>query len=390
MKKQSGFSLPMLCAFAWFGHACGSSFATGRLAVQYCSEHGAKGIIGGILIYILTGIWMYITLEYGRLIKSKNYHDIVNTIYWDNKIVGRVMSVIWDLIQLFSIIVVSGSCIAGSGSVLESALGLNYNLGMILFALLLVVMFIIGPDVFKRFGKISFPMFCLLMVVCAVAIIVGKEHLGVVLADNAGYVFPEGTGTYKDVANSAFLYACTQLGFVGTGSIFAGQFTSRKDTLKAVGVGMIMCGLGLSICTIATLTTFPECIDQTLPFLEIIKTLQGPAGLVLYVVYVITLYIAYISTAGSLVLSGVSRYSQYVNKLIKNEKLTTAIMVILFLSFSTILGKLGLMTIVNKGYGLLGKLRMPTWYLPILILGPLSIYRVSKKQKAETLDKPTV
>lgn len=383
MSKKKSFSLPMLCAFAWFGHACGSSFATGRLAVQYCTKHGPIGIIGGILIFIMAGAWMYITLEYGRLIKSKNYHDIVSTIYWDNKAVGGVMSVVWDVIQLYSIVITSGACIAGSGSVLQDAFGLNYNIGMILFAAIMVVLFIVGPGVFKRFGKMSFPMFILLMIVCVVSIVIGKERLGLVFAGSTGYTFPEGVGTAKGVANDAFIYACTQLGFVGTGSIFAGQFESRKDTVKAVGVGMLLCGVGLSVCTLATLTTFPACIDQTLPFLEIIKTVKGVGGTVLYAIYVVVLYIAYISTAGSLILSGVSRYGKQVNKIFKNDKITTAVMIIVFLFISTILGKLGLMTIVNKGYGLLGKLRMPTWYLPILILGPISIIRVTKKQKAQ-------
>lgn len=186
MSKKKSFSLPMLCAFAWFGHACGSSFATGRLAVQYCTKHGPIGIIGGILIFLMAGAWMYITLEYGRLIKSKNYHDIVSTIYWDNKAVGGVMSVVWDVIQLYSIVITSGACFAGSGSVLQDAFGLNYNIGMILFAAIMVVLFIVGPGVFKRFGKMSFPMFILLMIVCVVSIVIGKEHLGLVFAGSTG------------------------------------------------------------------------------------------------------------------------------------------------------------------------------------------------------------
>lgn len=378
-EKKSMFSLPMLCAFAWFGHACGSSFATGRLAVQYCARHGVPGIIGGIIIYILTGIWMYITLEFGRLVKSKSYRDVVMGVYWDNKVDGNVMCVIWDLVQLFSIVVVSGSCISGSGSVLEDALGIDYTLGMVIFVIVLVILFITSPAVFKRLGKMAFPLFCLLMIVCVVSIGVGKDNLTALFAGNVDYVFPEGSGTYGDVMRDAFLYACTQLGFVGTGSIFAGQFTSRKDTMKAVGVGMVLCGGGLTICTIATLTIFPACIDITLPFLSIIKSLGGIGARVLYVAYIIALYVAYMSTAGSLVLSGVSRYGGILNKLIKNEKVTTAILVVVLLCASTIIGKLGLMTIVNKGYGMLGTLRMPTWYIPVLILGPISIRRVQKK-----------
>lgn len=380
--KNKISNLWILCAFAWFGHACGSSFATGRLAVQYCSRHGAKGIWGAIAIYVMTAIWMFIALEYGRMVHSKNYKDIVKGIYWDNKIVGSVMLVVWDLIQLFSIIVVSASCIAGSGTVLNSALGINYTLGMIIFVVIMLVLFLAGPNVFKKLGKMSIPMFVLLMIICVVSILVGWDNLTVTLAGGNDTALVEGTGTNSAVMKDAFTYACTQLGFIGTGSIYAGQFESRKDTFRAVGLGMILCGGGLAVCTVATLTTFPACIDQAVPFLEIINTLKG-SGRLLYVVYVVMLFVAYMSTAGSLVLSGVSRYTPVLGKVIKNNVVCKIILVVVFLLAGTLIGKLGLMEIVNKGYGMLGKLRMPTWYIPVLILGPVAIYRLAKKQKQQ-------
>ena len=227
----------------------------------------------------------------------------------------------------------------------------------------------------------SFPMFILLMIVCLVAIVIGWDNLTATFAGANNSALQEGTGTPKAVFNDAFTYACTQLGFIGTGSIFAGQFQSRKDTCKAVGVGMLMCGGGLAVCTVATLTTFPACIEQPLPFLEIISGISGFGGGLLYVVYVIMLYIAYCSTAGSLVLSGVSRYQPMLCKVIKQEKVATGILVVVLLCAATLIGRLGLMTIVQAGYGMLGKLRAPTWYIPLLVLGPIAINRVSKKLK---------
>jgi len=340
-----------------------------------------------MLIYIFTALWMFIALEYGRMVKSKSYKDIVAGIYWDNKIVGTVMTVIWDLIQLFSIVVVSASCIAGSGEVLKSALGMNYTLGMLLFVIVILILFLVGPGVFKRIGIMSIPMFVLLMIVCAVAIKVGWVNLAATIAGKNDAMLAAGTGTNMAVTNDAFTYACTQLGFIGTGSIYAGQFKSRKETFIAVFIGMLLCGGGLAVCTVATLTTFPACIDQTLPFLEIIKLFTGPAGRSLYVIYVIMLYVAYVSTSGSLVLSGVSRYAPILGKVIKNDKVCTAILVVVFLCAGIIIGRVGLMEIVKTGYAMLGKLRMPTWYIPVLILGPFAIHRVRVKNKCESVEE---
>lgn len=376
MKHKKSLSLSTLCGFAFFGHACGASFSTGRLAVQYCTRHGPWGVLGGIGIYVFVCIWLFITMEYARLIKAESYSDVVKTIYWPNKIVGKVMLLIWDVIQLLSIIVTCASCISGSGSVLESVFGLNYNIGMLLFVLILVAMFL-APGVFKTLGKMSLPMFFLLMVVCAVSIVVGWDNLVATFAGaHNDVLIADGTGTFKSIFDDSFTYACTNLGFIGTGAVYASKFESRKDTVKALSLACVLTSIGLAICVTATLTTFPECINITLPFLAIIQTLTGPGTKIIYVVYFLLLYVAYCSTAGSLVLSGVARYTPAVNKIIKNNKVCTVVIVVVLLCAGTLLGRLGLMTIVNKGFGTVGKLRAPLWYIPLLVLGPISIKRV--------------
>lgn len=355
--------------------------STGRLAVQYCARHGILGIFGAAILYFIAAVWIFIVLEYGRLVKSKNYKDIVSGIYWDHPLVGKVMTFVWDLIQMLSIIITCASCIAGSGSLLESAFHIPYFLGMCIFVALMLFLFLVGPGVFARLGKLSVPMFLTLCVVCIVSIYTGRENLAVVFSGQHGYVFPEGAGELKDVLMDALTYACTNLGFVGTASLFAGNFKSTKDSFIGAFLGATLASSALVMCTIATLSTFPACIDQVLPFYEIISKLVGPAAMVLYVIYILTDYIAYMSTAGSLALSGVSRYSPWISRIIKNQKLCTAILIVFFLLCGTLLGRLGLMTIVQKGFGLVGKLRLPIWFIPILILGPINIHRIKKRQQ---------
>lgn len=99
---------------------------------------------------------MFITLEFARLVKAKTYRDVVTGIYWDNAIVGKVMLLVWDLVQLFSIVVTSGSCISGSGTVLQQALGINYTLGMVLFVVvILVVVLLCAATLIGRLGLMT-------------------------------------------------------------------------------------------------------------------------------------------------------------------------------------------------------------------------------------------
>ena len=379
--KDKTISLATVCALAWFGHACGASMATGRLAVQYCSIHGPIGILSAFVVWVAAVIFAWIIMEYGRLIQANNYHDVVNTIYWPNKPLGFVMNIIWDLITLFSVIVVSGTCVAGTGSVLETVFGLNYNIGMLLFVALLLVMFLTGGGFIKKLGGISFPLLIMLIIMCIAIIIMGWDNLKVVMSGGLNSQIALGKETIGSAVKDGIVYGMTQSGFVATGIVYSRQFKSRKETTKACIIALVLGSAALIMCTLAALAHFPVINDETLPYLTILMEIRGTKGQLFRVIYYAVLLIAYTSTSGSLVLGGVSRFKNIVGKVIKNEKICTAILIIFFLCASTVIGSLGLKAIVDKGYKILGGMRSWAWFYPLLILGPISIHRVNKMLK---------
>ena len=320
-------------------------------------------------------------MEYGRLIQANNYHDVVNTIYWPNKPLGFVMNIIWDLITLFSVIVVSGTCVAGTGSVLETVFGLNYNIGMLLFVALLLVMFLTGGGFIKKLGGISFPLLIMLIIMCIAIIIMGWDNLKVVMSGGLNSQIALGKETIGSAVKDGIVYGMTQSGFVATGIVYSRQFKSRKETTKACIIALVLGSAALIMCTLAALAHFPVINDETLPYLTILMEIRGTKGQLFRVIYYAVLLIAYTSTSGSLVLGGVSRFKNIVGKVIKNEKICTAILIIFFLCASTVIGSLGLKAIVDKGYKILGGMRSWAWFYPLLILGPISIHRVNKMLK---------
>ena len=378
MKKKGSLSLATVCALTWFGHACGASMATGRLAVEYCSLHGPIGLVGAVVVWIASVVFAWIIMEYARITKAENYHDVVKTIYWPNRILGSVMNVIWDLITLFSVVVVSGTCIAGSGALLESAFGLNYYLGMLLFVVLMLVIFLSGGGVLKKLGGISAPMLILLIVMCIVIITMGWDNLADVMAGKLNSQIAPGKEKLSSAVMDGITYGMTQSGFVATGIVYSRQFESRAETNRACLLGFVFGAASLIMCTLAALAWFPAINEETLPYLTVLQQLNGTPGMIFRLVYYVVVYIAYISTSGSLLLGGISRYKLILGKLVKNEALCTAILIVFFLCASTVIGSLGLKAIVDRGYKLLGGMRSWTWFYPLLILGPISIHRVNK------------
>lgn len=386
MKKTS--PMVMGAVYAWFGHTCGASMATGLMAVQYGTRHGIPlGILSCLTYWVSAAVFMWICMEYSRLIKAKNYRDVVETVYWPNKAVGTIMNFVWDLISFFSIVVVSGTCVAGSGALFEEQFGFNYNLGMVLFVAIMLLLFVWGEGIMSRFGKMFVPMFTLLMIVCVAAVYMNRDNLPLVLSGAYKDAIPEGAGTIGAAMKDGFTLGCSSLGFACTAIVFAGNFESRRDSTKTAVIGFLFGFFSLSLCVIATGAAFPDVLNQTLPFLSVLKTIDGVPGIILQTIYVVVLYVAYLSTVSSLLVGGTSRYTPVLKKFISNEKLCIGIIVVVFLSISFLIGTTGLKAAVTKGFSFLGSLRQPLWFFPLLILGPISIHRKSsqniKQQKTK-------
>ena len=378
VKNKGSLSLATVCALTWFGHACGASMATGRLAVQYCSLHGPIGLVGAVVVWIASVVFACIIMEYARITKAENYHDVVKTIYWPNRILGSVMNVVWDLITLFSVVVVSGTCIAGSGALLETAFGLNYYIGMLLFVALMLVIFLSGGGVLKKLGGISAPMLVLLIIMCIVIISMGWDNLTDVMTGKLNSQIAPGKETLGSTVMDGITYGMTQSGFVATGIVYSRQFKSRAETNHACLLGFIFGAASMIMCTLAALAWFPSINEENLPYLTVLQQLEGTPGTIFRIVYYVVLYVAYISTSGSLLLGGISRYKLILGKAVKNEAVCTAILIVFFLCASTVIGSMGLKAIVDRGYKILGGMRSWTWFYPLLILGPISIHRVNK------------
>ena len=182
----------------------------------------------------------------------------------------------------------------------------------------------------------------------------------------------------KCFITNAPLADMTQSGFVATGIVYSRQFKSRAETNHACLLGFIFGAASMIMCTLAALAWFPSINEEDLPYLTVLQQLEGTPGTIFRIVYYVVLYVAYISTSGSLLLGGISRYKLILGKAVKNEAVCTAILIVFFLCASTVIGSMGLKAIVDRGYKILGGMRSWTWFYPLLILGPISIHRVNK------------
>ncbi len=371
-----------LAVMMWFGFHCGAGFASGAQVKLYAAKYGTRGLAVPFIAWIINCVFMYIVSEYSRLIKAKSYRDVGVSIYLDHPVVGRIALLLWDILIFMSSITVLGSCVAGSGAQLNQLFGIPYWIGCGIFIALMVAILSFGKNILERLGRLSTPLVALFFIVCAVGIFFGFKHMTAVLTTSLGDPIVEGFQT-KMLFKSGLTYGLVQLGAFQALTVMAGKFDSHTDTVKFISLGfLINCG-AMVMSYLSLMAYYPEILDTALPTLGIIQRLSGPLYFILIIVYNFVLIMAYITTAGGMAGGAQARYLPLLNKKISSELVCRIVIVLVFFGAATALSTLGLDGILTTINEINAYCRLRVWYVPILILGPFSIYRV-RKAKADS------
>lgn len=118
---------------AYVGVLTGAGLASGQELLQYFVSLGKTGIVGIALVGILHILIGGILLSLGSHYLATDHSDVFDEI--TNKFISKFM----DLSLIFTCFVIGFVMIAGAGSNLNQAFGVNVNIGRIICALLIIV-----------------------------------------------------------------------------------------------------------------------------------------------------------------------------------------------------------------------------------------------------------
>lgn len=373
-----------LAAMMWFGFHCGAGFASGAQVKLYAAQYGARGIVTPIIAWVANCLFMFIGLEFSRLIKAKSYRDVASSIYWDNPTVGKFAIFLWDILIFMSSITILGSCVAGSGSQLNQLFGMPYWVGCGIFIAVMVLILCFGKNILERLGKLSVPLIVMFFTVCIVGLVSNFPHMMEALTTDLGAPVVD-NASFGALFKSGFTYGLVQLGAFQALTVMAGKFESRTETVKFIVLGFVLnCGAML-VSYFSLMAYYPDILDLALPTLGIIQKLSGPLYVILMIAYNLVLILAYITTAGGMAGGAQARYLPLLNKKINNELVSRIAIIVVFFGAATALSTLGLDGILTTVNEINSACRLPVWYIPIVILGPFSIRRVMRanKEKAQ-------
>lgn len=373
-KKKVRWVIVLGTAAAWFGQHCGSGFCSGVQVAMYHGRLGVWSLLSTVIPFIILGFAFYYMGEYARRIHAKSYKEVASTLYSDNKNVGKVTLLLWDVSVLSNVLISGGAVIAGASTLLEHVFGLNYALGSILFAVFVTVICMFGAI---GLTKISLPLVGVMVtLICIVSGVLVYENWGSLV--NIVVTHDTFEATPLLAVRNTILYTGLASNFICAFMAIAPEFNNERETKITAVTGAILNCFMLSFISLALLSQMPEIADAKLPIFTMISERFGANG-PLTLVYQGGLFLAYITTGVGNVFAAVSRFGALFNKTEKyNQKIIDAVLAVAFLIFAVVIAQFGLAALVDKGYKFLSYLRFPLYVLGGVIFVPIRFHKMKK------------
>lgn len=377
-------SYEMLAALTWFGFHCGAGFASGAQVKLYAIIYGKWGVAVPVIAWVLCSIWMYIVCEYSRLIKAESYKDVGMSIYGLKGKYSRGILILWDFLIFMSSITAIGSCVAGCGALFKQLFFLPYAAGCAGFVIFMIGILCFGKKVLTMLGRMGIPLIFIFLVMCIACLyagINGMEINGLPISDNEVGLMVLQDNQHMPILSilkSAYTYAVVQIGSFQALCVFAGKFENKRQTKCFAVMGFVInCGAML-LAYAALMMFYPGIMGHMLPLLAVVQSFDGVPAMILMAAYDIVLLLAYVTTAGAMIVGAQARYLHVAKRIIGQEKGSRLFIAAVFLISASLMSGLGLNGILVKVNQVNALLRTPVWFLPILILGPLAIRRANK------------
>lgn len=362
MKKKGLTASFVSVAAVWIGGHFGPGFATGTSMTTWFVRYGVAGLILPLVSMAITAGVMYFMVEFSRRNNANNYKDLAHCLYGEKG--GRIMTLMYDVVFLVTVMCAGGLCISGLASLLEAHLGLPYWGGAALTIILAAVLCLYGS---KVLGNAS--AYMMYFIIGVVALVVAMSFLFGDY-DLAG-AFANSQANAKEPSFLSALWHAVLYGFFQSSLCF--NVVSVSDLLeeKASSKKAALCGYLINIVLMVTVilmlfsytNVFTIC-DETLPIYSVLSRLGF--GWLTWI-YVILMTLAVLTSAAGLAFAGTVRFDSLL-KGIQNKKARSALITVVLLGLATAAASFGLKSLMSTGNSVIGYLSIVIIVIPAFTL----------------------
>lgn len=156
-------------ALAYVGVVIGAGLSSGQDLMQYFVSFGKWGIIGTIVLGIISIIFGKIIITLGSYFRSNDHFEVLS------QIAGPITNKILDFALIVSCFVIGFVMIAGAGSNLNQQFGLPFWLGGLICAILVIIVSFLNFEKITSILGIFTPLVFVMIIIMAVHTFVGKS-----------------------------------------------------------------------------------------------------------------------------------------------------------------------------------------------------------------------
>ena len=354
----------------------GGGYATGREVVQYGARFGALGWVAGVFIIIGFALMAFLMFEIARRFRAYDYRSMVK----------QLLGPLWflfDIIYFLLAILMISIVIAATGSILQSTLGLNYWVGVVIIAVLAGLLNFYGDKFIERFKTVGTTALFTAYIIFAIMIISSTwgDIKEVFASGDTSFV---GTFSLGGVIWAGIIYVGYNLAVYPAALFTLHRQKTMKDTIVSGIIAGVMMTVPWFLTYVALMGFYPsqEVFNAEVPWLHM---LDG-YGLWVAVIFGIVVGWTLIETATGLIHAFIDRVNYNLKEVGKKQmsKGMDGMVAIIALILAAILSSVGISDLVETGYTVLGYAMLVVFGLPLLVIG---FYRIFKGHEKTSMDK---
>lgn len=257
---------------AYVGVLTGAGLASGQELLQYFVSLGISGMVSMIVVAILHIIIGGVLLILGSHYLATDHSEVFDEI--TNKFISKFM----DYSLIFTCFVIGFVMIAGAGSNLNQAFGINQNIGRVVCALLIIV---VGMMDFSKVSQIigSFTPFILVFTLIGFAFTLAKSDFNWSELDNFAKTLP---ANFKNPVFAILNYfGMNLMTAVSMGFVLGGDELNTEDAGKGGLFGGAIVGLMGLMISLTLFLRVEDIYNLDIPMLYVIQDINSILGLVM-------------------------------------------------------------------------------------------------------------
>lgn len=283
-------------ALAYVGVLIGAGLSSGQDLMQYFVSYGKLGILGTIILGVLSVVFGKIIITLGSYFRSNDHFEVLS------QIAGPITNKILDISLIISCFVIGFVMIAGAGSNLNQQFGMPSWAGALLCAVLVILVSFLDFEKITSVIGIFTPFIFIMIMIMAAYTFIGQNFDFEELEEIAKTISTPMPNIWISVLNyfSLSVMAGVSMAFVLGGSIMRIGVAEKSGTLGGLVVSIIM-----TIATCVLYANVKLVVNVDIPMLAIAKQIHPIFALV----YAVVIFGLIFNTAFSLFYALAKRFS---------------------------------------------------------------------------------